>query len=40
MEAEARSIANRPDLNDHISKLRQGAVISEFIEAGARDFTK
>ena len=40
MEAEARSISNRHDLNAHLSKLRQDGVISEFVEAGNRDFSK
>ena len=38
MEAEARSISNRPDSNAHLSKLRQDGIISEYVESGKRDF--
>jgi len=37
-EAEARSIANRPDINAHLSKLKQEGIISEFVEKGKRQF--
>ena len=37
-EAEARSISNRPDINAHLSKLREEEVISEYVEDGCRDF--
>ena len=31
-EAEARSIMSCPDINYHLSKLRQDDMISEFVE--------
>lgn len=37
-EAEARSITNRPDINAHLSKLREENVISKYTELGRRDF--
>ena len=38
MEAEARSITNRPDINAHLTKLKEDGVISEFVESGKRLF--
>ena len=40
MEAEVRSISNRHDLSEHLNKLRQNGVISEFVETGKRDFAE
>ncbi len=37
-EAEARSIRNRPDINLHLSKLREENVISQYIEDGRKAF--
>ena len=40
IEVEARSISNRHDLNARLTNLRQDGVISEFVEAGKRDFAE
>ena len=40
MEVEARSISNRHDLNEHLNKLTQDGVLSEFVEKGKRDFAE
>ena len=37
-ESEARSIANRPDINAHLSKLREEDIISQYAEDGRRSF--
>ena len=39
-EAEARSIANRSDINAHLTKIRVEKVISEYVETSKRDFAK
>ena len=39
-EAEARSIANRPDINAHLTKLRKEKVISEYVEKSKREFAE
>ena len=37
-EAEARSLANRPDINAHLGKLSKDGIISTFVENGKRQF--
>ena len=37
-ESEARSISNRPDINNHLNKLKEDEVISDYVEKGKRDF--
>jgi hypothetical protein len=37
-ESEARSITNRPDINFHLSKLREENIISKYAEEGRRSF--
>ena len=38
-EAEARSIINFPEINAHLSKLRQENIILECFEAGKQEYT-
>ena len=38
VEAEVRSIFNRPDINAHLTKLRIENVISDYVKKGEREF--
>ena len=39
-ESEARSIANQPDINSHITKIREEKIISPIVEIDIQSFSR